>query len=80
VRAYVIAQVGSLGYTTLSAGNAAEALSVLRGSDPIDLLFTDVIMPGSMNGRELSIDSRQAETHAEHLIHIGIYREHDGPG
>jgi signal transduction histidine kinase/CheY-like chemotaxis protein len=57
VRAYVVAQIGSLGYTTLSASNAAEALSVLRGSDPVDLLFTDVIMPGSMNGRELSIEA-----------------------
>jgi signal transduction histidine kinase len=57
VRAYVIAQVKSLGYTTLSASNGHEALSVLRSSDPVDLLFTDVIMPGSMNGRELSIEA-----------------------
>ena len=57
VRTYVITQIRSLGYTTLSAGNAQEALSVLRSSDPIDLLFTDVIMPGSMNGRELSIEA-----------------------
>jgi signal transduction histidine kinase len=57
VRAYVITQIRSLGYTTLSAANAQEALTVLRSSDPIDLLFTDVIMPGSMNGRELSIEA-----------------------
>jgi signal transduction histidine kinase/CheY-like chemotaxis protein len=57
VRAYVVAQIQSLGYTTLSASNAQEALSVLRSSDPVDLLFTDVVMPGSMNGRELSIEA-----------------------
>ena len=57
VRAYVITKIRSLGYTTLSAANAQEALTVLRSSDPIDLLFTDVIMPGSMNGRELSIEA-----------------------
>jgi signal transduction histidine kinase/CheY-like chemotaxis protein len=57
VRAYVVAQIQSLGYTTLAAGNAQEALSVLRSSDPVNLLFTDVIMPGSMNGRELSIEA-----------------------
>jgi signal transduction histidine kinase/CheY-like chemotaxis protein len=57
VRAYVVAQIQSLGYTTLSAGDGQEALSVLRSSDPVDLLFTDVIMPGSMNGRELSIEA-----------------------
>jgi CheY-like chemotaxis protein len=57
VRAYVVAQIQSLGYTTLAAGNAQEALSVLRSSDPVNLLFTDVVMPGSMNGRELSIEA-----------------------
>jgi signal transduction histidine kinase len=57
VRAYVVAQIQSLGYTTLSASNAQEALSVLRSSVSVDLLFTDVIMPGSMNGRELSIEA-----------------------
>jgi signal transduction histidine kinase len=57
VRAYVVAQIQSLGYTTLTAGDGQEALSVLRSSDPVDLLFTDVIMPGSMNGRELSIEA-----------------------
>jgi signal transduction histidine kinase len=56
VRTYVITQIRSPGYTTLSAGNAQEALSVLRSSDPIDLLFTEG-MPGSMNGRELSIEA-----------------------
>jgi signal transduction histidine kinase len=57
VRAYVVAQIQSLGYATLAASNGQEALAVLRSSDPIDLLFTDVIMPGSMNGRELSIEA-----------------------
>jgi signal transduction histidine kinase len=57
VRTYVVSQLQILGYTTLSASNGHEALSVLRSSDPIDLLFTDVIMPGSMNGRELSIEA-----------------------
>ena len=52
VRRYVITQIESLGYTTLEAGNAAEALGII-GDTPIDLLFTDVIMPGAMNGRQL---------------------------
>jgi CheY-like chemotaxis protein len=53
VRRYVVTQVQSLGYTTLEAGNAAEALDVIGRAAAIDLLFTDVIMPGSMNGRQL---------------------------
>jgi PAS domain S-box-containing protein len=53
VRDYVNTQVRSLGYAPLSAANAEQALDIIRGSVPIDLLFTDVIMPGSMNGRQL---------------------------
>lgn len=53
VRKYVITQIESLGYATLSAANAAEALHIIDRGDHIDLLFTDVIMPGS-NGRELA--------------------------
>jgi signal transduction histidine kinase/CheY-like chemotaxis protein len=53
VRKYVVTQIHSLGYTTLEAGNAAEALQMIDSGAAIDLLFTDVIMPGSMNGRQL---------------------------
>jgi PAS domain S-box-containing protein len=53
VRRYVVTQIESLGYKTLEASRAAKALEIIDGSDHIDLLFTDVIMPGSMNGRQL---------------------------
>jgi PAS domain S-box-containing protein len=53
VRRYVVTQVESLGYTTLEASNAAEALDVIGNAAAVDLLFTDVIMPGPMNGRQL---------------------------
>nr|WP_249158340.1 PAS domain S-box protein [Bradyrhizobium jicamae] len=53
VRKYVLTQVESLGYRTLEAANAAEALHVLDATPSVDLLFTDVIMPGAMNGRQL---------------------------
>jgi PAS domain S-box-containing protein len=53
VRRYVITQIQSLGYATLEASNAAEALDAIGKHATIDLLFTDVIMPGTMNGRQL---------------------------
>ena len=54
VRGYVIAQLGGLGYKTLVAGDAAAALAMVDRGAPFDLLFTDVVMPGGMNGRELA--------------------------
>ncbi len=52
VRRNVMRQIKSLGYTALEAANAAEALKIIGSHATIDLLFTDVIMPGSMNGRQ----------------------------
>src|SRR5262249_18099384 len=46
VRKHVVTQVASLGYKTLEAANAADALAIIDKGTPIDLLFTDVIMPG----------------------------------
>jgi PAS domain S-box-containing protein len=54
VQDYVAAQLNSLGYKVLTAGNASEALAVIDSTVHLDLLFTDVIMPGSMNGRLLA--------------------------
>ncbi len=54
VRGYVLAQLHALGYATLEAGNAAEALAIANAGEPFDLLFTDIIMPGTMNGRQLA--------------------------
>jgi signal transduction histidine kinase len=57
VREYVVTQIKRLGYRTQAAGNAAEALAVIDGPDHIDLLYTDVIIPGGMNGRQLAIEA-----------------------
>ncbi|MCP4619496.1 MAG: PAS domain S-box protein [Bradyrhizobium sp.] len=57
VRRYVMTQIESLGYATLEAGNATEALALIDRHPGISLLFTDVIMPGPMNGRQLAIEA-----------------------
>jgi PAS domain S-box-containing protein len=54
VREYVLTQLHSLGYVTLAAASAAEALALVGKNEKFDLLFTDVIMPGAMNGRQLA--------------------------
>jgi signal transduction histidine kinase/ActR/RegA family two-component response regulator len=54
VRKYVTSQLNSLGYRTLEAANGRDALAITDSEAEFELLFTDVIMPGSMNGRELA--------------------------
>ena len=54
VRGYVIAQLGGLSYRTLVASDGAAALALVDQGAEFDLLFTDMIMPGGMNGRELA--------------------------
>jgi len=53
VRAHVEKTLVRLGYAVAAAPDAATALTMLGGSEEFDLLFTDIIMPGGMNGQEL---------------------------
>jgi signal transduction histidine kinase/ActR/RegA family two-component response regulator len=54
VRETVTGRLRSLGYTTIAAKDATEALALVEDGVAFDLLFTDVVMPGGMNGRELA--------------------------
>ena len=54
VRAHVTGRLESLGYRVITASNAAEALILVNSGIEFDLLFTDIIMPGAMNGRQLA--------------------------
>jgi PAS domain S-box-containing protein len=54
LRAYASDILTELGYRVVVASNAAVALEIIDRGLPIDLLFTDVVMPGGMNGRELA--------------------------
>ena len=54
VRETVVDMLGGLGYRVLQASNGASALTVLEAGEPIDLLFTDVIMPGSVSSKVLA--------------------------
>ena len=53
VRAYVVETLSALNYSVREAANAEAALRILDDSGPVDLLLTDVVMPG-MNGRNLA--------------------------
>jgi PAS domain S-box-containing protein len=54
VRGFVIAQLHSLGYRTVTFGDGRAALEYVESGQPFDLLFTDVVLPGGMTGRQLA--------------------------
>jgi signal transduction histidine kinase len=75
VRTFVVGQIRSLGYLTVAAVNAAEALVVIDSPQKIDLLFTDMVMPGSMNGRQLADAALQRRASLKVLYTSGYSNE-----
>ena len=53
VRAVIVAQLKEFGYETLQAKDADTALLMLRSKSKVDLLLSDVVMPGAVQGPEL---------------------------
>ena len=51
--------LSSLGYTVFTAGNAEQAMQTLKKEPHIQLLFSDIVMPGSLNGYELAEQALQ---------------------
>ncbi len=58
-RATLAAMVTELGYLVMAAENGASALPILQQERPIDILLSDVIMPGGMNGLDLAKAARK---------------------
>lgn len=82
VRNVAIGLLEYLGYKVLSAERGEEALEILRSSEEIDLLFTDIMMPGGMDGKDLAKAARQVRPDLPVLFATGyaesaILREGD---
>jgi PAS domain S-box-containing protein len=59
VRAAVVGMLHDLGYSCLHVSDAATGLEVLRQGVKIDLLFTDVVMPGPVKSRDLAAEAQR---------------------
>ena len=59
VREFVSAQLQALGYKMIVVENGKDALSIIESPAEIDLVFTDIIMPGGMTGWQLAERARQ---------------------
>ena len=73
-----------LGYQVVTAVSGAQALEILTGGQPIDLLLSDVIMPGGINGAQLAVGARHVRPELKVLLTSGytaaaLNREHGLP-
>lgn len=64
--------LNDLGYCTHLAENATQALDILAKEDRIDLLFSDVVMPGGINGYELAQQATEFWPHIKVLLSSGF--------
>ncbi|MDP9091006.1 MAG: response regulator, partial [Pseudomonadota bacterium] len=81
VRNYSSETLRELGYTVLEADNGHVALKLLDSNPQVQLLFTDVGLPGGMNGRQLSQQARRLRPDLKVLFTTGYARNaivHDG--
>jgi PAS domain S-box-containing protein len=80
IRAVVAVQLRSLGYQVREADCAHAALQILDTAERIDLLFTDVVMPGGLNGKELASKARAKRADLKVLFTSGFPGTSSGEG
>ncbi len=81
VRSYSVETLRELGYTVLEAPTGHAGLLMLESCPEIDVLFTDVGLPGGMNGRQLVEEARRRRANLKVLFTTGYARNaivHDG--
>jgi CheY-like chemotaxis protein len=77
VRDIAVEMLEDLGYRVLTAHDGVAALTLLRGRAPVDLLFSDVLMPGGISGVALASRARQLRPGLGVLLTSG-YPAEDG--
>ena len=73
-----VSHLESLGYRTLSAASGRQALEVLQEHPQIDLLFSDVVMPGSMDGFSLAQEALKSCSGIKVLLASGFSLNREG--
>ena len=68
---FPFAPLRDLGYQTIEAGDASSGLDHLQSGTKIDLLLTDVILPGGLNGRQLADAARAGRPDLKVLFMTG---------
>jgi PAS domain S-box-containing protein len=74
LRSHAAEMLHELGYRIIQAPSGAAALSILDSNPQIDLLFTDVVMPGAVNGRSLADEALRKQPKLKVLFTTGYTR------
>lgn len=74
VREYAVGQLTRMGYRPMSASTGEQALELLEQDESIDLLFTDVVMPGNINGPRL-VELARAKNPSLKVLYTSGYTE-----
>ncbi|GJD65906.1 hybrid sensor histidine kinase/response regulator [Methylobacterium frigidaeris] len=74
VREVAVSMLGELGYRVLKARDAASALAIVESGLPIDLIFTDVMMPGCVRSPELARKAKERLPNVAVLFTSGYTR------
>jgi CheY-like chemotaxis protein len=74
VRQFSIETLAELGYQVVEARDADAALAKLAGPDRVDLLFTDVVLPGGKTGADLAREARELRPGLSILLTSGYAR------
>jgi PAS domain S-box-containing protein len=75
IRTEIREKLESFGYQVVEASNGPEAIGLLADTPDIDLLFTDVVMPGGMNGRQVAEQARRVRPDLKVLFTSGYNEE-----
>lgn len=84
VRGVVVKQLSGFGYSVMESQDGPSALDIIRNDETIDLLFTDIVMPGGMTGIELAREAQKLRPLLKILLTSGFaeatLQNHSQPG
>jgi PAS domain S-box-containing protein len=75
VRRLTITRLKMIGYQVLEASDGSKALDILGQDHPVDLVFTDLVMPGGISGRQVAARARELKPGIKVLLTSGYAEE-----
>jgi CheY-like chemotaxis protein len=75
LRRLVATHLENLGYSVVSVANGEDALSAIESMESIDLLLSDVMLPGGLSGRDVATEMKRCRPEVKILMMSGYAKE-----